>query len=65
MWLYTVITEFILEETGRMEKAEEQYKLALKIDPKHVATHLNYGLLLESMGRMNEAEIQYKLALKV
>ncbi|AKB74887.1 cellulose synthase subunit BcsC [Methanosarcina lacustris Z-7289] len=49
---------------GRPEEAEEQYKLALETDPKHVNTHINYGNLLSEMGRPEEAEEQYKLALE-
>jgi tetratricopeptide (TPR) repeat protein len=45
-------------------EAEEQYKLALESDPKHVNTHSNYGILLYDMGRLEEAEEQYKLALE-
>ncbi|WP_292379063.1 tetratricopeptide repeat protein [Methanosarcina sp. UBA289] len=45
-------------------EAEEQYKLALESDPKHVNTHYNYGILLSDMGRLDEAEEQYKLALE-
>ncbi len=48
---------------GRRKEAEEQYKLALKTDPKHAATHYNYGVLLSESGRKEEAEKQYKLAL--
>ncbi len=40
---------------GRPEEAEEQYKLALETDPKHVATHYNYGILLSEMGRPEKA----------
>ena len=47
-----------------MEEAEEQYKLALKDDPKHVAIHCNYGILLEETGRIEKAEEQYILAIK-
>lgn len=46
-------------------EAEEQYKLALESDPKHVNTHLNYGNLLKQMGLREEAEEQYKLALEL
>ena len=49
---------------GRLEEAEEQYKLALKEDPKNANTHNNYGNLLMQMGRLEEAEEQYKLALE-
>ena len=45
-------------------EAEEQYKLALESDIKHVNTHYNYGNLLYDMDRLDEAEKQYKLALE-
>jgi tetratricopeptide (TPR) repeat protein len=46
-------------------EAEEQYKLVLQADTKHVNTHSNYGLLLSDMRRRDEAEQQYKLALEI
>jgi Tfp pilus assembly protein PilF len=49
---------------GRLDDAEEQYKLALESDPKHVNTHYNYGNLLSDMERLDDAEEQYKLALE-
>jgi len=49
---------------GRLDEAEEQYKLALESDPKNVNTHYNYGILLSDMERLDEAEEQYKLALE-
>ncbi len=49
---------------GRQGEAEEQYKMALEADPKHVATHYNYGNLLSEMRRQKEAEEQYKMALE-
>ncbi|AKB48215.1 hypothetical protein MSKOL_2438 [Methanosarcina sp. Kolksee] len=45
-------------------EAEEQYKLALESDPKHVNTHSNYGLLLSDTDRLDEAEEQYKLSVE-
>ncbi|AKJ37666.1 tetratricopeptide repeat protein [Methanosarcina barkeri] len=45
-------------------EAEEQYKLALDLDPNDESTHYNYGNLLKQIGRLDEAEEQYKLALK-
>lgn len=51
--------------TGRLEEAEEQYKLVLKADPKHVNTHLNYGILLSDIGRREEAEEQFKVAIEL
>jgi len=41
---------------GRPEEAEKQYKLTLAVDPKHSATHYNYGLLLKQMRRLEEAK---------
>jgi len=50
---------------GYWREAEEQYKLALEIDPRHVNTHSYYGTLLIKMRRYEEAETEYKLALDV
>jgi tetratricopeptide (TPR) repeat protein len=52
-----------LSKIGRLDDAEEQYKLALASDPNHVTIHSNYGNLLQERGRLDEAEEQYKLAL--
>ena len=49
---------------GRNKEAEEQYKMALALDPNYADIHYNYGNLLNKMGGRNaEAEEQYKMTL--
>jgi tetratricopeptide (TPR) repeat protein len=53
------------ERLSNILEAEEQYKLALIINPNHFNTHSYYGVLLTKKGHKEEAEIHYKLALKI
>ena len=55
---------FLLENVGRMNEAEIQYKLALKSDPDDKEVHYNYGLLLEKTGRLADAQKHFKRALE-
>jgi Tfp pilus assembly protein PilF len=49
----------------RNKEAEEQYKIALDIDPNDAYIHCSYGDLLAEIERNKEAEEQFKLALKI
>ena len=46
------------------QKAMEQYKIALKLDPDYGEVHNNIGNLLAKEGRFEEAEIEYRLSLQ-
>jgi tetratricopeptide (TPR) repeat protein len=47
----------------KVEKAEEQYKLAIVANPNLVEAHSNYAILLKELNRKTEAEEHYKLAI--
>lgn len=47
----------------KVEKAEEQYKLAIAANPNLAQAHYNYALLLSELNRKPEVEEQYKLAI--
>ncbi|HEY9205575.1 MAG TPA: tetratricopeptide repeat protein [Candidatus Methanoperedens sp.] len=47
----------------RLDKSEEQYKLAIAADPKYASAHYNYAILLNELNRKQDAEEQYKLAI--
>jgi Tfp pilus assembly protein PilF len=49
----------------RWGEAEEQYKIAMDLNPNDADIHCSYGDLLAEMERNKEAEEQYKLALKI
>lgn len=44
-----------LFRSGNLEKAEEEYRIALEMLPDSAETHYNYGLLLSRLGRYAEA----------
>jgi hypothetical protein len=48
---------------GRLEEAENEYKLALAADPKDLATHSSYGIFLHKTNRLEEAEKHYRFVL--
>ena len=52
-------------EEKNAKEAEEQFKLALKINPNDAYIHCNYGDILAEMERNKEAEAQYKIAMKI
>jgi len=49
----------LLHELGRKTEAEEQYRLAIKADPKFALAYSNLGNLLHELGQKTEAEKQY------
>ena len=42
----------LLSDMGRFEEAENEYKLALEIDPNNAHIHSNYGTLLFRNGSL-------------
>jgi Tfp pilus assembly protein PilF len=52
------------EKAGKAEKAEEQYRLAVKKDGKLYAARYNLGNLLMAAGRNGEARKEYLAALE-
>ncbi|MCD4782094.1 MAG: tetratricopeptide repeat protein, partial [Candidatus Omnitrophica bacterium] len=55
----------ILDELGRTEEAEENYKKFIELNPNHYKVHYNFAVLLEKLGRIEEAIEYYHKALKI
>ena len=53
------------EEKHLLDKAMEQYKLALKADPKDAQGYNNLGMVYEQKGLIDQAIDQYQIALKL
>lgn len=51
-----------LHKVGAYNKALDQYKAALAIDPNSVEAHYNLGLLYADMGKFEEAKVHAKQA---
>jgi len=47
------------------EKAEQEFRLALDLNPNHADSHVFYGLFLTAMGRLSEARAQMEQALEL
>jgi len=46
----------ILQEGGNLEEAVEHLRVAVQLDPVHVASHLALGRALVALGRKEEAK---------
>lgn len=46
----------IIQERGNLEEAVEHLRVAVQLDPVHVASHLSLGRALVSLGRKDEAK---------
>jgi len=46
----------ILQEGGNIEEAVEHLRVAVELDPVHVASHLALGRALAKLGRKDEAK---------
>ena len=47
----------ILQEHGNLEEAVEHLRVAVQLDPVHVASHLALGRALAALGRKDEAKV--------
>jgi len=47
----------ILQEGGNIEEAVEHLRVAVQLDPVHVASHLALGRALAKLGRKDEAKL--------
>ncbi|MFZ5573413.1 MAG: tetratricopeptide repeat protein [Thermodesulfobacteriota bacterium] len=54
-----------LSRQGRMREAAEQYRVALRIHPRHDACRYNLGSALYSLGEIEEAIVQFQEALRL
>ncbi len=52
----------LLEETGRNEEAEKEYREAISLVPEDADTHYQLAVLLEETGRKKEAKKEYQKA---
>jgi tetratricopeptide (TPR) repeat protein len=53
---------FISADLGNWEKALEQFREALRLDPNQEANYLNLGIACTTLNRLDEAEAVYKQA---
>jgi tetratricopeptide (TPR) repeat protein len=49
---------------GDLEKAQDRFEHALRIDPDHSEAHVKMGVVVERQGRNAEAEAHYRAALR-
>ena len=54
-----------LEEHGRYEDAEKEYREVTKAKPECTEAYVQYGNLLRKTSRVNDAETQYRKAISV
>jgi tetratricopeptide (TPR) repeat protein len=55
----------VLQQTGRLQEAVEQYEAAISLDPDGAEEHNNLGDVLYQTGRVAEAMEQYEQALQI
>ncbi len=56
---------FAYDNQGRIDKAVEEYKTAVKLKPDYVDAHNNLGLAYDKQGRIEEAMEEYKAAIRL
>jgi len=49
---------------GNLEKSAEEFKIAIKLNPKYADAYHNLGNTYKQMGKLNDAMINYQLAIK-
>ena len=55
----------IYEYIGGLDKAEREYREAIRINPGHAGAHNNLGNLLYNLKRFEEAEKEYREAIRI
>lgn len=55
----------LLHEAGRVDEAEQEFRLALEHDPAHATAAFNLGVALEDGGRLVPARSAYRRALEL
>lgn len=55
----------LLEKQGQWDRAIEQYREALSINPNNPEAHYNWGVLLSRQGKVDEAIAHYREALRI
>jgi Tfp pilus assembly protein PilF len=56
---------FALAAKGRLDEAMDQFREALRINPRFPDAHANLGLMLQKSGRIPEAIAEFEIALAV
>ena len=54
-----------LQQIGRLDEAEKEYKAALRVDPNYAKVHVNMALLLMSKSKLEEAKKYYESAIQL
>ena len=55
----------LLNEQGKYNEAEKEYRKAIRINSENAPTHHNLGILLEKLGKYKEAEKEWIEALRI
>lgn len=55
----------LLEENGRFEDAETEYRKVTEARPEYTEAYVHYGNMLRKTSRINDAETQYRKAISV
>ena len=61
----TIQQAITAHQEGRLEEAEQLYRIILKVEPNHLDASNNLGALLFKLGRFDEAETSYKKAIEL
>jgi len=54
-----------LQQIGRLDEAEKEYKAALRVDPNYAKVHVNMALLSMSKSKLEEAKKYYESAIQL
>ena len=52
-------------QEGKLEEAERLYREILKVQPEHLDTNNNLGVILQHSGKLEEAEKYYRKAIEL
>jgi Flp pilus assembly protein TadD len=53
----------LLQELGKLDEAEANYRQVIALKPDYAEAHNNIGITFQELGRFNEAEASYKQAI--
>jgi Tfp pilus assembly protein PilF len=54
-----------LQAAGRLDEAEQQYRIALQYDPEYAKVHVNFAHLLADKAKFDEAKTHFEEALRL
>ncbi|HME88753.1 MAG TPA: tetratricopeptide repeat protein [Chthoniobacterales bacterium] len=55
----------VLQESGQLDQAEQEYNVALRLDPNYVKPHVNLALIYISRSKLDQAKRYYERALQI